>query len=546
MFAVWAASWVLLLAACGHEGPAGYAERETLNVDLAVSPRGIEIRGVAPVSRHRLARHHQALTALEYRLLDQEGQLVVSARAPDFRWAFSESVDRETGAFSRKDFRLLSAVGTIRLPAVAGELVVLEPRAGGAVELGRAAFDPEAAAAALRRPLEDDAVLGDPMLVAGGGGKEGSIDVLLLPEAYKEEQLVDFHQTAARFAEQLTHQVDFADHSDRLNVWYLDVRSEDDQIDEDGWFGDDHETAFDGQWGGGGFIGIGDVDENQIAFGDGDAARDLGEEHEMDSVVIIANVDHLRGYAGDDYISLGREDDGATLAHELGHYILDLGDEYTEFDGGFEGFRCGVHSFFGLHERVNVRSTVLDLTWWDLLTPGVELPTPEDAPWETVGAFEGANRCDSGWYRPEHTCLMQNQYSPMCAVCRRELDRFMDGLSTSPPGCPEEWRGDGICDLCLDDDPDCEVATVCDSDGTCDPKEHCSACPEDCGDCPVGGACGDGACSINENDTICPADCGCSEGAQCTNGPAPFGCWCDPQCAENGDCCADVDLESCS
>lgn len=548
MLAVGGTCWFLLLAACGHEAPVSYADRETLNVELAVSPDGIEIRKVEPVSRRRIALHRQALTTLEYRLIDAEGELVVSARMPDFRWAHSEAVDPETGAMARDDFRFLAGVGTLRLPAVAGELVVLEPRAGGAVELGRAAFDPAATATALRRPFDDDDVIGEPILIAGGGAKEGAIDVLILPEAYKKDQLVSFHETAVWFAEQLTNSWDFDDYLDRLNVWYLDVRSEEDQLDEDGWgpFGDDYDTAFDGQWGGGGILGIGDVADNQVVYGDGGAARDLGEEHDMDSVVIVANVDGIRGMAADDYISIGRDASGYVVAHELGHYLLDLGDEYVEDQSGLEDFRCGVQSYFGLHDRANIQPDVDDLPWWDLLTPGVELPTPEDAPSGSIGAFEGANHCASDWYRPEHDCLMRNVLSPMCAVCRRELDRLMEGLSVAPPSCPEEWRNDGLCDLCLEDDPDCDIPKVCKTDGICGPYEHCSTCPEDCGDCPLIGGCGDGACALNESDSSCPADCGCTAGAQCTNGPAPFGCYCDSACLENGDCCVDAAPDSCT
>jgi hypothetical protein len=442
---------------------------------------------------------------------------------------------------SAADFRLPSATGTIRLPAIAGELVVLEPRQGGPVELGRAAYDPTATSA-LRRPLDDDEVLGGPVLIAGGGSKDGAIDILLLPEAYKEDQLPAFHDTAVRIAKELLSHPDYAAYKERINVWYIDVKSKEDKLDSGGWFGDHYDTAFDARWGGGGLLGIiGNAPDDCTTYGDAGDARDLGSDNDMDAVAMIANVDGVRGLQADDLINMGRDESGITLAHELGHKLVDLGDEYTEFDGGFEGFRCDTQSFFGLHERANVQADTDDLPWWDLLTPGVSLPTAEDgAGDDVIGAFEGANRCESNWYRPQTHCLMRD-HAAMCAVCRRELDTLMGGLATEPPSCPESWRDDGICDLCLHDDSDCEVARVCDSDGTCDQGEHCSACPEDCGDCPIGGGCGDGACAQNESDSSCPVDCGCSAGADCTNGPAPFGCYCDSQCEDAGDCCADYD-----
>ena len=58
------------------------------------------------------------------------------------------------------------------------------------------------------------------------------------------------------------------------------------------------------------------------------------------------------------------------------------------------------------------------------------------------------------------------------------------------------------------------------------------------------GLCGDGLCAGDETDVSCPGDCGCSsQPSLCAvQVVAPYGCWCDVDCAESGDCCADVDI----
>jgi hypothetical protein len=56
--------------------------------------------------------------------------------------------------------------------------------------------------------------------------------------------------------------------------------------------------------------------------------------------------------------------------------------------------------------------------------------------------------------------------------------------------------------------------------------------------------CGDGVCSEDEDDRECPEDCGCAAPSSC-GGVAPFGCYCDPECMANGDCCADA-CDACS
>lgn len=52
--------------------------------------------------------------------------------------------------------------------------------------------------------------------------------------------------------------------------------------------------------------------------------------------------------------------------------------------------------------------------------------------------------------------------------------------------------------------------------------------------------CGDGFCDTDETDTTCGTDCGC-RATSCEEAVAPFGCRCDADCFENGDCCGDAE-----
>jgi hypothetical protein len=55
---------------------------------------------------------------------------------------------------------------------------------------------------------------------------------------------------------------------------------------------------------------------------------------------------------------------------------------------------------------------------------------------------------------------------------------------------------------------------------------------------PERNVCGDQVCAGGEDDGSCPADCGCAA-TGCT-GISPFGCYCDADCASQGDCCSDA------
>jgi hypothetical protein len=73
-------------------------------------------------------------------------------------------------------------------------------------------------------------------------------------------------------------------------------------------------------------------------------------------------------------------------------------------------------------------------------------------------------------------------------------------------------------------------------------KLKCKVGAADCSDCSA--ECGDGSCNGEETDSSCRQDCGCSAvGDLCGDYvPAPFGCWCDADCADAGDCCADAPM----
>ena len=121
----------------------------------------------------------------------------------------------------------------------------------------------------------------------------------------------------------------------------------------------------------------------------------------------------------------------------------------------------------------------------------------------------------------------------------------------------ESWADVGV---------DCETGAECDNDGTCDvgDGETCFSCAADCGSCRQGcgwfdkakcklgigdcsrctdaEGCGDGNCAEGEDDSNCSQDCGCGAPDLSCDSVAPFGCWCDDVCGENGDCCADIDI----
>ena len=123
----------------------------------------------------------------------------------------------------------------------------------------------------------------------------------------------------------------------------------------------------------------------------------------------------------------------------------------------------------------------------------------------------------------------------------------------------QSWADVGVyCESGLD--------VVCDADGICDggDGETCYSCATDCGSCSedcsywkelkcsfgIGDcshcsrtpSCGDGVCAEDESDDNCGQDCGCRAPGDSCGSLAPYGCWCDSACEENGDCCSDAEV----
>ncbi len=158
------------------------------------------------------------------------------------------------------------------------------------------------------------------------------------------------------------------------------------------------------------------------------------------------------------------------FVHEFGHHFAALADEYYTSPVAYLPATSREEPW-----EPNV-SALLDpaaLKWKDLVKPGTPLPTPwekeayekrsrayqevrtrlraenrpeaemealfaknskEDAAMFSkyrgvVGAYEGARYEAAGYYRPEADCIMFTRADFFCAVCRRALEKVIDGYS---------------------------------------------------------------------------------------------------------------------
>jgi hypothetical protein len=110
-----------------------------------------------------------------------------------------------------------------------------------------------------------------------------------------------------------------------------------------------------------------------------------------------------------------------TVAHEMGHNLFRLDDEYVNDTKTFTGTSGRVNTSEGLANWATLR-------WSALVTGGA--PLPGDAAhlpggWNnrtSVGAFEGAGGSFSkNLFRPVIECRMNQNDPPWCPVCGRKI-----------------------------------------------------------------------------------------------------------------------------
>lgn len=130
---------------------------------------------------------------------------------------------------------------------------------------------------------------------------------------------------------------------------------------------------------------------------------------DVDLIIFVHRDNNIREYAifgGDVHINGGSHD--TTLAHELGHAIGYLDDEYVE------AAKCP-SGVYGLGEPTHINATIntnrASLKWREWLGIG------------GVDLYQGALYCLAGVYRPSATCRMRDSTQPFDPVCREGLIR---------------------------------------------------------------------------------------------------------------------------
>ncbi|MFQ6109977.1 MAG: M64 family metallopeptidase [Candidatus Aminicenantales bacterium] len=319
--------------------------------------------------------------------------------------------------------------------------------------------------------------------VLKSGDPHRRVDLVFVAEGYRAVEESKFQSDVKRYSGVLFRQEPFHSHKENFNVCGVFKPSAESGCDEPrhGVFKNTTLNAS--------FNSLGS--ERYLLTEDNRTLRDIAAHVPYDALLIMVN--HKRYGGGGIYnfycvFTVDNQWSNYILIHELGHSFAGLADEYYTSSVAYnEFYPRGI-------EPVEPNITALidpkDLKWKELLSPGVEIPTPwekeefdrmdrayqevrrtindriarlkrqrasqkEIDKWEKeserlsrehaekvdaflsrsqsrgiVGAFEGAGYSARGLYRPMLDCIMFTKgKKPYCKVCREAVIRMIRYLS---------------------------------------------------------------------------------------------------------------------
>ena len=298
------------------------------------------------------------------------------------------------------------------------------------------------------------------------GPASAKVDILLISEGYRAQEMQKFRADAKRLIEALFAQEPFKSRRNDFNVRMLELPSAQSGVNRPN-AGVFKRTPISAEY------NIFDSERYVLTL-DNRALRDAASSAPYEFIEILVNE---RTYGGggvfNDHATASVDSAFAeyVFVHEFGHHFAALADEYYTSDVAYE--TGAVRKIEPWEPNVTALLDPAALKWRDLVPTGTALPTPwpkeeferhsrsiqerrreirkrnapeaemdalfrEQQAFEekllgdskyarTVGAFEGASYEQRGLYRPETDCVMftRNRVG-FCRVCQRGIAQIID------------------------------------------------------------------------------------------------------------------------
>jgi hypothetical protein len=319
--------------------------------------------------------------------------------------------------------------------------------------------------------------------IHSNGDPHKKVDVVILGDGYSAKDQKKFEKDLKRYTEIFVSHEPFKKNKDKFNIYGILKTSEESGIDEPG--ADIYKNTTLSTT----FYSLGS--ERYVLTEDNKTLRDLAVNVPYDAIYIMCNSSRYGGGGIYNFYCTFVSDNQFSpyiFLHEFGHSFGGLADEYYTSDVAYNEFYTA-----GLEPVEPNITRFLDkekLKWKDLITPGIELPTPWEKGnydsadyawqkerrelnkkigelkrnrmpqmeidkaqneynikdkihsdevdkyllsskyWNKIGAFEGAGYSAKGMYRSMLDCLMFSKGTkPFCKVCEKRVEEVIKHFS---------------------------------------------------------------------------------------------------------------------
>ncbi len=268
-----------------------------------------------------------------------------------------------------------------------------------------------------------------------GGDTSEAIDVAILAEGYRQEEMDSFLNKASIIANEILSYEPFASNKDKFNVVAVMTPSKESGVSIP-LKGEWKDTAFESHFST--FYSSRYLTTPRVWK----LHRSL-EGIPYEHVLVLVNTPAYGGGGIYNNYQIATADHKLTLpvaVHEFGHSFAGLADEYFYTEEEDDTYPLDIEPW-----EQNITTMVdFDSKWKDMLTPGIEVPTPwvdkggkradkmaraadEERGEVKVGVYEGGGYRAKGVYRPVETCRMRDNHNPtFCPVCERAISRVIE------------------------------------------------------------------------------------------------------------------------
>lgn len=275
-----------------------------------------------------------------------------------------------------------------------------------------------------------------------GGDTSEAIDIAILAEGYREEEMDTFLLRAKKIADEILSYEPFASNKDKFNVVAVMTPSKESGVSIP-LKGEWKDTAFESHFST--FYSSRYLTTPRV-WRLHRALEGIPYEH----VLVLVNTPAYGGGGIYNCYQIATSDNKLTLpvaVHEFGHSFAGLADEYFYTEEEDSTYPLDIEPW-----EDNI-TTMVDFgsKWKDMLSPGVTVPTPwtdkggtredrmkraekEKGEDVKIGVYEGGGYRSKGIYRPVVTCRMRDNHNPtFCPVCERTLKRVIDFYTSKTP-----------------------------------------------------------------------------------------------------------------